>query len=230
MLTLQPAQRNGQTDASISVDAPVTDASLARWTRETGVTFVRGKPWRWQDAGPDAFTAALELREAGVSRPAARGRELRRLFVPALAITTIAVALHVALTLGEWAVQKYSAWQRGRDWAAVAAAAGVAPSQAATPASAAAAIARRYAAEKHAHGQPAPDDALPLLARSAAALAALPPGAVKSAVYADGHWTFDLGRIDADAARRLDAGMRASGLPALVATSAAGTRMRVGAP
>ena len=80
-------------------------------------------------------------------------------------------------------------------------------------------------------GSPAPDDALPLLARASAALAALPPGTVKSAVYSDGHWTFDLGRVDAGAgAARLDARMRAGGIPALVATSAAGTRIRVGAP
>ena len=230
VLALGPAQRKGRAPANVSVDAPVTDASLARWSSETGATFVRGKPWRWQDAGPPAFAAALELRQARESKPAARGRELRRLFVPALAIAAMALVLHVVLTLGEWATQKYSAWQRGHDWAEVAAGAGIAPVLASTPASAAAAIARRYAAEKHAHGQPAPDDALPLLARSAAALAALPQGTVKSAVYSDGHWTFDLGRVDAGEARRLDASMRASGVPALVATSAAGTRMRVGAP
>jgi len=230
LLTLGSAQRKGHENENVSVDAPVTDASLAQWTRETGTAFIRGKPWRWHDSGPAAFAGALELREESASVPAVRGRELRRLFVPALAIAAIVLALHVVLTLGEWTVQKYSAWQRGRDWIALAAAAGVAPAQAATPSSAAAAIARRYAAEMHAHGQPAKDDALPLLARSAAALAALPPGTVKSAVYSDGHWTFDLGRVDASEARRLDAGMRAGGLPALVATSAAGTRMRVGAP
>jgi len=230
VLALGPSQKKGHVDANVNVDAPVTDASLARWTRETGTNFARGKPWRWHDAGPNAFAAALELPQGDASTPLARGRELRQLFIPALAIATIVLALHVVLTLGEWTVQKYSTWQRGREWAVVAAAAGVAPAQAAAPSSAAAAIARRYATEKHAHGQPAPDDALPLLARSAAALTALPPGTIKSAVYSDGHWTFDLGRVDADAARRLDAAMRASGIPALVATSNAGTRMRVGAP
>jgi hypothetical protein len=58
----------------------------------------------------------------------------------------------------------------------------------------------------------------------------LPPGTVKNAVYSDAHWTFDLGRVDAAVAREIDVRMRAGGIPALVATSPAGTRIRVGAP
>jgi hypothetical protein len=229
-LSLRTPQRAATAGVNVIVDAPVTDASLARWTKDTGTTFTRGRPWRWQDAAPAAFANALELLPLTAVAPAPGVRALSRLFVPALAIALAAVVLHIVLTIGEWTVQKYSAWQRGREWTAVAAGAGISPAQAATPAAAAAAIARSHAASKHAHGQPAQNDALPLLARSATALAALPPGTVRSAVYADGHWTFDLGRVDATAALRLDAAMRASGTPALVATSAAGTRMRVGTP
>jgi hypothetical protein len=53
---------------------------------------------------------------------------------------------------------------------------------------------------------------------------------VKSAVYADGHWTLDLARADAPAIRDFDARMRGAGLPVLAATSSTGTRMRFGGP
>jgi hypothetical protein len=83
---------------------------------------------------------------------------------------------------------------------------------------------------RHAQGLPAPDDALPLLARATSALAALPAGTVKSATYADGHWTLDLLRPDAATIADLDARLRAGGVPALVASSASGTRVRFGGP
>lgn len=230
MVAVKQAQRDGRVPAAIRVDAPIPDASLTRWKTDTGITFARGTPWHWYDAGAAAFASALELRQEAPAPATMTRRDLRRLFVPALAIAAAALALHLVLTLGEWGWQKYAAWQRARDWVAVATSAGVAPTQLASPSTAAAAIARHYMEQRHAHGKPAPDDALPLLARSSAALAALPPGTVRSAVYSDGHWTFDLGRVDAAIAREVDARMRAAGVAALVATSSAGTRIRVGAP
>ena len=75
----------------------------------------------------------------------------------------------------------------------------------------------------------APDDALPLLARAAPALRTLPAGVVKSASYADGHWTLDLARTDATAMAELDTRLKVAGVPALFAASAAGARVRLGA-
>jgi hypothetical protein len=80
------------------------------------------------------------------------------------------------------------------------------------------------------HGQLAPDDALPLLARAAPALATLPPGAVKSATFADFHWTLDLARADAAVLAELDSRLRQSDVPALTAATPASTRIRLGAP
>ena len=74
----------------------------------------------------------------------------------------------------------------------------------------------------------APDDALPLLARAAPALASLPAGSVKSAAYADGHWTLDLALANPAAIGELEARMRGAGVPALVAPSPTGARMRIG--
>ena len=70
---------------------------------------------------------------------------------------------------------------------------------------------------------------MPLLARAAPALRALPSGSVKTATYADGHWTLDLARTEPKAVDDLDAGLRQAGVPALVATTAAGVRLRLGA-
>jgi hypothetical protein len=108
-------------------------------------------------------------------------------------------------------------------------AAGIPAEQARTPAAAQAALARRYAELRHGQGLAAPGDALPLAARAAPALAVLPIGSIRSATYADGHWTFDIARIDEAALREFDVRMREAGLPVLTATTPAGTRARFGA-
>ena len=92
---------------------------------------------------------------------------------------------------------------------------------------AATALGKRYADVRHRAGLAAPGDALPLLARAAPALGALPAGALKSATYAGSTWTFDLGKIDPAHAASLDRKFAAAGLATLAATTATGTRMRI---
>ena len=230
-LALVQAQRGAATPLQVRVDGAYQDEELARWQNETGIPFVRGTPWRWQAAPAASFAAAIDLTpslpvaESGSSRGI-----LRRAFAPALLVAGAALALHVIATVGDWASLRLDNWRAAREWTALAAIAGAPPDAATTPASAREAIARRYAELRHGQGLPAWDDALPLLARAAPALAALPPGAVKSATYADRHWTLDLARTDPAVIGDLDVRMRGAGVPALVATSAAGTRLRFGAP
>ena len=213
--------------AQVRVNADVAPAVLARWQRETGVAFVRGEPWQWHAASPAAFAGATNLMQGDLAlTPPPRSGARARAFAPALWIAIAALALHVTATLGEWAWWRVEAWRSARAVTAIAAAAGI---PAATPAAARAALARRFADERHAHGLPAPDDPLPLLARAAPALAALPSGTLKSATYADGHWTLDLQRADPALVRELDARLRRAGAPAIVATTPAGTRLRFGA-
>ena len=230
-LALGQARRSGSPPSHVRVDAPFAAASPARWQRETGIDFRLGTPWRWEAAPATAFAGAIDLlpRPARTAATAASAAPAR-LFAPALILAAVALFLHVVATVGEWASLRFEAWRTAREWTAIAAGAGVAPDAATTPEAARAGLARRYAALRHANGLPAPDDALPLLARATPALAALPAGSVKSATYADGHWTLDLARADAAAIPELDARMRAAGVPALVATSAAGTRVRFGGP
>ncbi len=230
-MALAQARRDGALPVEVRVDANVAEADLARWRTETGVAFARGTPWHWHAAPPAAFAAAIDLRQGAFApaRATPRGARLR-LFAPALLLAAVALAVHVVATGGEWGWLKLEEWRQARAWAALATSTGLAADAASTSSSAQLALARRYAELRHAHGLPAPDDALPLLARAAPALRALPAGAVKSATYADGHWTLDLPRVDATTIGDLGVRMRTAGVYAVVATSAGGARVRLGGP
>ncbi len=228
-LALAQTRRGGAVPEKVRVDADVAETNFARWASETGVTFVRGTPWRWQSAPAAAFDAAIDLRQGAFEpAPTAPRGALLRLFVPAMTLAIAALVLHVAATVVLWGSLEIDGWRQARAWTALATQAGVPADAATTPAAAQAALARRYAKLRHLNGLPAPDDALPLLARAAPALRALPPGAVKSATYADGHWTLDLAHAAPAQLGDLDGRLRLIGVPALVATSASGTRVRIG--
>ena len=230
-LALAQAGRKASLPADVRVDGAFADPSLAAWRRAAGVAFVHGTPWRWHAAPAAAFADAVDLQPGAASAGSASPHRFPAgIFAPALWLAGAALGLHIAATTGEWAALKYGAWREAREWTTLARSAGVAPDVAAEPVSARAALASRYAELRHANGLPAPDDGLPLLARAAPALAALPPGAVKSATYSSGHWTLDLARADAATIRDLDARMRDAGLPVLVATSPTGARLRFGGP
>lgn len=228
-LALAHARRDGKPPPEVRVECDATDSDLVRWQREYAVPFVRGAAWRWSNAPAAAFAAAVDLLQGdfALTSPPAAGAH-RRLFVPALILAGTALALHVAATTVEWGALKLDSWRQSREWTALAASAGVAPEAASTPTLARAAIAKRYAELRHSHGMPAPDDALPLLARAAPALRTLPAGSVKSVSYASGHWTIDLARADLSAIAEVDARLKEARVPALIATSAAGARIRLG--
>ena len=99
--------------------------------------------------------------------------------------------------------------------------------EATTPATAVTGLVRRHAETRHRAGLAAPGDALPLLAQAAPALAALPAGTLKSAVYGDGAWTLELGKLDPAALARVDRDLSERGLTVLQAPTAAGSRMRL---
>ncbi len=229
-LALAQARRNGTLPPEIRIERDAGDADLARWQRDSGVPCVRGSAWRWTAAPAAAFAQAVDLLqgEFALAPPAARGARAR-LFAPALALAAVALGVHVVATVGEWSSLRLDSWRQARAWRALSVEAGIAPEAASTPTAARAALARNHAEQRHAHGLVAPDDALPLFARAAPALRALPAGSVKTATYADGHWTLDLARTEPKAVDELDAGLRQAGVPALVATTAAGVRLRLGA-
>jgi hypothetical protein len=229
-LALTSARRDAALPQRIEVNAGVEAALTARWTTETGIPFAAAAPWRWADASPAAFAAAAELlpeaASAGGKARAGRGR----LFVPAVSIVAAALLLHVLATVGEWAWLKAGTMRESRAWEALAASAGIPPEAAGTPEAARSSLARRHAELLHAQGLTAPGDALPLLARAAPALSGLPQGALKSATYADGHWTLELQRLDPAVMAALDPQWKLAGLAALTVATAAGQRVRFGLP
>ncbi len=229
-LAIARPRPDGSPTPQVRVDATASDELLARWTRDTGIPFVRGKPWSWHAVPASRLDTAVNLLQREFAPTPARPAGSRaRMFVPALWIAGAALVLHVAATIGEWSWWRIDAWRTAQAWSAVAVAAGVPAADARSPAAARAALLQRYAQQRHAQGLTAPEDALPLLARVAPALAPLPPGTLKSAVYADGHWTLDLQPTDAAVIRDLDARLKRAGTPAIVATGASGTRLRFGA-
>jgi len=232
-LALQQVRRSDAQPARIRVEIPIAPESasslLARWTRETGAEFVGGAAWQWERADAAAFANAIDLSpDRSESAKATSRSKPGRLFAPALALAAAALVLHIVASSVEWGSLRWQAWRDGREWMSLAATAGVPPDSAANPAAARVALARRYALMRHNQGLSAPDDALPLLAKAAPALATLPPGSVKRATYADGHWTLDLALTSPAAIGDLELRMRNAGIPALMASSANGVRVRIG--
>ena len=216
---------------SVRVDAAGASASLlAQASARTHVEFVAGTPWRWAEASPAAFGAAIDLLGGRYgAAPAAAPFDAIKLLRPALWVAAIALAIHVCATVGEWA---WLRWQNARidselaalaqdavpDFAA-AAAAGVAP---------AVALARRERDLQHRAGLAASDDFLPLLARAAPALKTLPAGAIRALAYADGHLVLELQKLEDGQPSRVQAALQRAGLVAIAAPSASGARLRIG--
>jgi general secretion pathway protein L len=230
-LALALARGGTEAPRTVRVDAEgASPALLDRARAITGVEFVAGTPWRWAQVTPAAFSGAIDLLSgrygAQTSRPAV---DLRRLLRPALWIAALALGIHVAATIGNWLWLRWESAAIDRELTALARAAVPEFAQAgAAETSPTAALARRERDLKHRAGLAAPDDFLPLLARAAPALAALPTGAIRSLSYADGHLLLDLQKTDPAQPARLQRELQKTGLVAIAAPTATGARLRVG--
>ncbi len=206
--------------------AGVTTERLAQATAQTGVAFGAGVPWRWAEANPQAFAAAVDLKTTGADAGLSSSRaSALRLFRPAVAIAVLALGIHVIATLGQWAWLHWQARAVQRELVATAQAAAPGASADLAPLQA---IARREAELRHRAGLSARDDFLPLLAQAAPALATLPPGAVRSLRYADGHIVLELQKSDALQIARVQRELQGRGLNAIAAPTTNGARMRLG--
>jgi hypothetical protein len=222
---LTQAARKGHAPREVIVAERCTPDVLASWRAACGVPFVAGTPWRWDAATSTAFADAPDLLSHDATPATQQPGERWRMLRPAIAIAVAALALNIAATIGQWAWLKYSSWSAARSIVAAAQSAGIA--DATTADAALRALARQDAAMRHRAGAIASDDALPLLARAAPALATLPSGAIKSAAFVDGAWTVELAALDAPALSALDRRLQDAGLAPLQAKTNAGYRMRV---
>lgn len=217
--------------ARVRVDADAASpAFVARAREATGVEFVAGTPWRWAAAAPPAYGSAVDLLAGRFARAVrATASDRARLFRPVLWIAGIALAFHVAATLGQWAWLRWQVYAAERDISALARAAVpdfAEDGAAGTPP--ALALARREGELEHRAGRAARDDFVPLLAQAAPALASLPAGALRSLAYADRHLTLDLTKLEPSAPERLQDALKRAGLVAIVAPTGSGARLRIG--
>jgi hypothetical protein len=162
---------------------------------------------------------------SGAGATSATKVDFSRLFRPALWVAGCALGIHVLASAGQWISLQWQTTQAQRELAALAQSA--APEEAANAAPATA-IARRDAALRHRAGLVADDDALPVLARAAPALATLPAGAIRSLRFADGHVVFELQKLDASQPMRMQRELQRAGLVSIAAPTATGVRLRVG--
>jgi type II secretion system protein L len=220
-LALAHALRAGSGPVHVDL-AFAADKTTSEAAQPAGVSFVRVGAWRWDAAGKTAWESATDLCQGEFARTVPDiARPSSRLFRIAAAVAALAIMLHVAASVGDWAYVRFDDWRAKSALASIAHEIGVASTT--DPAME---IAGRYAAARHRAGLAAPTDALPMLARAAPALATLPAGVLKSATYADGHWTFDLAKSE-NVTSGLESQLASAGLTSLAAVNAAGTRIRV---
>ena len=219
---LATAQRAGVAPDVVH-SAVLTDAAaLANASQATGTRFVAAPAWHWEEAEAAAFALAPDFVERTAERAPARGAGR---FRPALVLAALALALHVGGLLTQWAWLALADWRISRTIVREAQVAGIADIS--STAAATRAVMRENTTLRHRAAQPAPEDALPLLARAAPAVTTLPPNAVKSMTYANAAWTLELTGVDGDLVSRMARALDTAGVRAVAAPVAGGTRMRL---
>ena len=215
----------------VRVDVAGVDQTLLERARaQTGVEFAAGPPWHWSGAEPAAFDTAIDLQVGAFDTASAAPRmNVARLFRPALWIVGAALMIHVLAGAGEWLSLQWQLRALDREMSALAqVAVGDSVGNNAAGVTPASAIVRRHGELRHRAGLAASNDLLPLLARAAPAISAIPAGAVRSLHYADGHVVFELQKLDVPQTTRLQRELQQLGLVAIAVPTANGARLRIG--
>jgi hypothetical protein len=218
LLALSQAARAGNAPPEVIADRTVDPAWVAGWERASGVPFVAGTRWQWDTQAPGRYASAIDLLDTLRAELAPPASPRRYRVATALGLGAAALVIHVLATFGTWVWGRLDLASADRRLNAIAREA------AATDA---ASLARAHADARHRAGLDASQDAMPLLARAAPALAALPAGSMKAATYAAGAWTLELAPLDEATLAGLDQRLAAAGLSWLHAKSATGVRARI---
>lgn len=223
---LAQAKRANDAPASVHAAFAAEPSRLAQWTQASGVPFASAPAWQWDQVNEAAYASAPDfLRDAQRTEGKSASASAWRTFRPALVLAALALAIHLGGLIVQWSWLGVERWRLAGALVDTAKAAQLPDAQSTD--AAAQAISRQYSAARHRASQPAPADALPLLARAAPALAELPAGALRSARYAGDAWTVDLVKLDASTLSRLERRLGDAGLDALAAPASGGTRMRL---
>ena len=183
----------------------------------------RDTPWSVERASPEAWAGAPDLRLGFLRDAGATRRPLARALVPALALVVAALALHVVATAAQWTHDRYLTWRADRAVVALARDAGLEPGPDARAAEAL--LARRAATTLHASARVANGDALPLLARAAQALGALPAGSVRKIALSERRLVAELSALDEARLSRVLRELANAGFEAVSAPIAGGVRI-----
>ena len=178
-LALQEARSRGKPPSRVLAHG-VTERNAASLSAATGTPWVVAPAWAWEQVPMAAYAQAADMLAEGsgnATAPGMRGR-LRTALRPALRVAYAAAAVFMLGLLASWTYERIDRWHSDATLVAMARDAGV--NDVDTPAAAAAGLTRLYRDAQHSAGRTVPDDALPLLAAAASALAALPHGAVQA--------------------------------------------------
>lgn len=219
----QARRAQGRTPLRIVVDGAVSPERLAAWSQAHGASFVRGTPWSLEQVPTRAWAAAPDLRDGLASTQGRASASVAHRFAPALWLAVAALALHLVGTTGTWVRDRYLAWRADRAVVAIAGDRGIADASDARTAEAA--LAKRAAAAAHAAGRTAEGDLLPLLARAAPALAALPAGTLRKLTYGDRRLVAELASLDEARVSSLVRELSVAGLAPVAAPAAGGVRI-----
>ncbi len=223
----------------VRVDVPGVGQALLEHARtQTGVEFTAGTPWHWSGAQAAALDSAIDLQVGSFDTASTAPRtDIALLFRPALWIAGAALAIYVLAAAGVWITLQWQLRSLDREMSTLAQVAvrdsvgnsvGSSVANTAPDVAPASAIARRHGELRHRAGLPASNDLLPLLARAAPAMSAIPGGAIRSLHYADGHIVFDLQKLDPSQTTRLQRELQQQGLVAIAVPTASGARLRIG--
>ncbi|MDR0250892.1 MAG: hypothetical protein LBI35_06260, partial [Burkholderiales bacterium] len=209
---------------TLHVHAALSSEILSSWQQANPACRLTVEPpWRWAQIEPALFAQATELLPQ--VEPTTPSRIPGNGWRTAALLLGIALALHVTATVAVWSSSLWQHWQVSRGWQALANEAGL-PAKKNT-ATIPAQWSRAYADARHRAGLTAPDDALPLLARTTPLLRTLPSGALRNATYADHAWTLEFTPLDTATQKALETSLRRIGLQPMSGSTATGYRLRI---
>lgn len=193
------------------------------WARSLGVVIEWRGQATWQSLPEERLLAAQSLlpdtKLGSATTPPLPPTHSLRWMAAAL---IVAAALHTAAGIADYLWLRWRA--HGIEKAALALLVEQFPEAQATN-SAFAAFGEHYARARHAAGLPAPQDALPLLARTVPALAQLGDDKLRQAHFAGGRWTLDVPALEPAQRGQLTAALAQAGFSVIQAEQAGGLRL-----
>ncbi len=205
-LMLEKAAANDALPDAIAIYATEVNAApdTATWERALGVKLRNAGPWGWDRAPPDAGVSLIRRRRRWRMMPGT-GARLR----PAAWVALAALAIHALALSADW--MRLSNEERALR-AQMELSFREAFPEAIAVVDPALQMRRKLAEARHAAGRPDSGDFVPLLARAAGALKALPAASLRIVSYENGRLSLEFPAADEAAVRRTAAQLAQTGM------------------